>query len=823
MPNDVDAIQLELNFGINSIDGQIDFIGVGGARVANFSHEPKTDADLVAFAKALKTEGVELWTSNVNTDGDAISQLSVFQEGEHFLPIHEVFNYDPDELGDNRFTPTMDAVAEGISESNIWIWPDGSKSDGSVLSLEDVSLASGVAIPSGDSPTIVSIPDMTVAENSPVHIALDGYDPNGDPLTYSITIADPSIVESFIPQNNRSIDIPITRGAEDLGSLTFELFEGRVPRATSRMIELAESGFHDGVPFHRIIDGFMIQGGDPMGTGAGGSLLDDFDDQFHLALRHNSPGVLSMAKSMDDTNDSQFFIAEAAWPELDYNHSVFGKLVEGERTRETLSNVAVDEGALHRPLEDITMGAISVFEDSENAVLMLTALASTGGTTVTVTATDIHGNSASESFDVTLAPASGNTPPFLKDFDDPVLTADTPSFQVEAVDLEGSDVDFHVEFIDGIEEGTIAINEHGEVTVAGFVGTRQAKVTVEGQSSYTGNIESDSQDFTLTVAEPLHPFVKLSLAPTSENGDGDIEAIEELGFQEEFWLDVYVQDTSGGRGVFAAYVDVAYDPLLVETAGDIEYGEAYRNLTSGTTATSGLIDDVGAAASIATPTGSQERLLFRVPMRTRTSVGAASFMADPADLLPLGVVLYDVPPGASSTTVSSGQIEFLGSSLRIFDDSNLPPVANDDEYSTAIDTLLIVPAPGVLQNDRSKAPTLQGLLGSTPMNGSLTWSSDGAFEYSPNPGFSGLDSFTYLATNGLVVSAPATVTIRVEGGLPGDVDGNGSVDFADFLILSSNFSMTVSEGTLGDLDSDGQVAFGDFLILSGNFGKTIGE
>ena len=106
---------------------------------------------------------------------------------------------------------------------------------------------------------------------------------------------------------------------------------------TSREIwDLAAEGFYDGLDFHRVVPNFVIQGGDPTGTGSGGSTLGYFDDQYHLELQHNRTGVLSYAKSTDDTNDSQFFITEGPQRFLDFNHSVFGQLVEGESNRDAI-------------------------------------------------------------------------------------------------------------------------------------------------------------------------------------------------------------------------------------------------------------------------------------------------------------------------------------------------------------------------------------------------------------------------------------------------------------------------------------------------------
>ncbi|MBN1909750.1 MAG: peptidylprolyl isomerase, partial [Pirellulales bacterium] len=94
----------------------------------------------------------------------------------------------------------------------------------------------------------------------------------------------------MVPQGNRSMRISV----DGFGDMIFELFEQRVPETTARIIELANSGFYDDLTFHRIIESFMIQGGDPLGTGSGGSGVD-FDDEFHPELRHSGAGVLSMA------------------------------------------------------------------------------------------------------------------------------------------------------------------------------------------------------------------------------------------------------------------------------------------------------------------------------------------------------------------------------------------------------------------------------------------------------------------------------------------------------------------------------------------------
>ncbi|MBW3612598.1 MAG: peptidylprolyl isomerase [Chloroflexi bacterium] len=112
------------------------------------------------------------------------------------------------------------------------------------------------------------------------------------------------------------------------GDIVAELYADRAPRTVENFVNLARAGFYDGTTFHRVINGFMAQGGDPTGTGTGGPGYQ-FDDEFHPELRHDAPGVLSMANAGPGTNGSQFFITHGPTPHLDDRHSVFGRVTEG--------------------------------------------------------------------------------------------------------------------------------------------------------------------------------------------------------------------------------------------------------------------------------------------------------------------------------------------------------------------------------------------------------------------------------------------------------------------------------------------------------------
>ncbi len=114
----------------------------------------------------------------------------------------------------------------------------------------------------------------------------------------------------------------------DDGDIVLQLFADKTPNTVNNFVFLAREGFYDGVIFHRVIDNFMVQGGDPTGTGRGGPGYS-FADEFHPELRHDGPGVLSMANAGPNTNGSQFFITHVATPHLDGKHSVFGRVTGG--------------------------------------------------------------------------------------------------------------------------------------------------------------------------------------------------------------------------------------------------------------------------------------------------------------------------------------------------------------------------------------------------------------------------------------------------------------------------------------------------------------
>jgi cyclophilin family peptidyl-prolyl cis-trans isomerase len=114
----------------------------------------------------------------------------------------------------------------------------------------------------------------------------------------------------------------------DKGEIVIELFADKAPKTVNNFVFLARQGFYDDVIFHRVIDNFMAQGGDPTGIGTGGPGYK-FEDEFDPSLKHDKPGMLSMANAGPNTNGSQFFITHVPTPWLDNKHSIFGQIQEG--------------------------------------------------------------------------------------------------------------------------------------------------------------------------------------------------------------------------------------------------------------------------------------------------------------------------------------------------------------------------------------------------------------------------------------------------------------------------------------------------------------
>lgn len=145
-----------------------------------------------------------------------------------------------------------------------------------------------------------------------------------------------------------------------LGDIQAMLDAKETPKTVENFVTLARKHFYDGIIFHRVIPGFMIQTGDPTGTGRGGPGYQ-FSDEFSPKLRHDKPGVLSMANSGPNTNGSQFFITVAPTPWLDNRHSIFGQVTSGMEIVEKIASVPRD--SRDKPLQDVKMVHVEVLNE----------------------------------------------------------------------------------------------------------------------------------------------------------------------------------------------------------------------------------------------------------------------------------------------------------------------------------------------------------------------------------------------------------------------------------------------------------------------------
>ena len=477
--------------------------------------EGEAQDDLVAFAKALKDAGIQFFGADWHAA--TTSQKALFQDGAKFLPFVEVTN------ADRSFNSV--GTSEGITTMPTWEFQNGSRATG-VQTLAQLSTLSGIAIPKSSTPSFETIGNQTVAIGSPLHIPVDAYDPNGNPLTISVSSSNPSLIAAEVLSGNRSLVLT----TEGYGDMVFELFESEATRATSRIIQLAQSGFYNKtatnqVTFHRVIDNFVIQAGDPTGTGSGGSSLGDFDDQYDIDLQHNRTGILSYAKSSDDTNDSQFFITEGAQRNLDFNHSVFGQLVEGEAVRQGISRTSTSSSN-NKPTNNITITSASIFSDAENGLIRLKAVGSqTGTATITVTVSDSEGNTVQQSFTVTVAADNKNSAPFLNDVSIPNAAPGSPvTIQLTSQDVEGDPVYYDATVPTGSQYAVNVDHSTGQVTLTpntGYTGTMTATVGVRAATSADTVDTFDTQTISVVPAPAAPTGVDLQAASDTGSSDTD--------------------------------------------------------------------------------------------------------------------------------------------------------------------------------------------------------------------------------------------------------------------------------------------------------------
>ncbi|MGL5254590.1 MAG: peptidylprolyl isomerase [Brevinema sp.] len=167
----------------------------------------------------------------------------------------------------------------------------------------------------------------------------------------TMSLAQEGAIQPINPKN------PTALIKTTMGDVQIELFVDKAPLTASNFITLAKKGYFNGIIFHRVIPDFMVQTGDPTGTGTGGPGYN-IKDEFNLTLKHSKPGVLSMANAGPNTGGSQFFITVAATPWLDNKHAIFGQVIKG---MDVVNKISVTpRNAQDRPRTEVKMTSVTV-------------------------------------------------------------------------------------------------------------------------------------------------------------------------------------------------------------------------------------------------------------------------------------------------------------------------------------------------------------------------------------------------------------------------------------------------------------------------------
>jgi cyclophilin family peptidyl-prolyl cis-trans isomerase len=352
--------------------------------------------------------------------------------------------------------------------------------------------------------------------------------------TVNISMA-PAAGSSNVSVTKRTGDTFLKISVAGFGDMEFELFNDVAPRTVAYITGLVESGFYNGLIFHRVIQGFIIQGGDPTGTGSGGppgagatqQQLQQlqFPDEFDPSAIFSGTGQLAMANSGNDTNGSQFFVTDEPTRSLDFNHTIFGQLVRGFDVLQAINNVPT--GANDRPVTPVVITSAQIVQDPSAAVFTVTSTGSTTGPvslTVTATSSTTPATPTTETVTGQVIAGAPNDPPILDVSHAPLnfgqaptgnpvqnLTTpvDTPvHFTLSSTDLEGDTPIYAVTETDAQQNATVSVDQAtGNVTItpnAGFTGLLHFRASVTEDTATTGshrNNGPDAQVFTVAVGD----------------------------------------------------------------------------------------------------------------------------------------------------------------------------------------------------------------------------------------------------------------------------------------------------------------------------------
>lgn len=348
-------------------------------------------------------------------------------------------------------------------------------------------------------PVLDAIADVSVPARKTLFVPVTASDSVGNGLTYTVT-ANGGPVTAAVRDGHNYLKLSVA----NYGDMVFQLFDDLAPQTVAKISQLVNSGFYNGLTFHRVVPGFVIQGGDLKGDGTGNPGFS-FDDEFNPRAIFSGSGQLAMANSGKDTNGTQFFVTAAPQRGLDFNHTIWGQLVRGNSVLMAINNAPNGgQAGGNRPYNPIVITSASVISDKADNVLMLSA-PTTGTTQFTVTATDTQGFRDTKTFTATAVTDPVDDPPILGPVaNQTTLTNSTLTIPLSSIDLENGPVTYSATILSSPANATATVN--GNLVTfkpnAGFTGQVKLQVGVARTgASYRGTTTNlfDTQTITISV------------------------------------------------------------------------------------------------------------------------------------------------------------------------------------------------------------------------------------------------------------------------------------------------------------------------------------
>jgi cyclophilin family peptidyl-prolyl cis-trans isomerase/Ca2+-binding RTX toxin-like protein len=318
-------------------------------------------------------------------------------------------------------------------------------------------------------PVIDPVAATVIPAGKSLIMPLTSTDADGNLVTWTVSSSTAAVFPT-VHTGNPWVKVSVA----GFGDMIFELLKDVAPNTVNTIGGLIQAGFYDGLTFHRVVPGFVIQGGDPSGNGTGGPGFT-FDDEFNSQAIFTGKYQLAMAKSSDDSNGSQFFITLATERSLDFQHTIFGQLVRGSSVADAIAAVPRDSN--DKPTTNVVITSVSYVEDTTDAVVTLnTTGALASAATITLTATDSNGDHSTSTFNVTTATDTTNDHPFMTstptNYVTPINTAVT--IPIPSTDIDTGTTTIGGQYVDTVSNanasGTIGANSVTITPVAGYTG-----------------------------------------------------------------------------------------------------------------------------------------------------------------------------------------------------------------------------------------------------------------------------------------------------------------------------------------------------------------